>query len=504
MQNIVISLLGLSVYPTKSNYQNNSSYDLQTGDFINSIDVLLNSFDDKFIFFGTQESIKKHRDTFKDLIAEKEDVNFIEYDSQNLNDIFQKIISTIIENGDKDILFDITHSFRDSVIMSVISTIISQIVYNPNITMIYAKEEKKEKEKKYVYELVGDDILNTSNIAFILSSFVSTLRIPQLNSKYKLFEILNDFSIHLLSNQFKDIYEKDIISLESYVKENREKLFFVKDLLKKLEDIITNIKNIQDKDTYKQFLFFSEFFHCKDYYLHSVTYLIEAINYYIGLILTELKMINFDYNEYKNQTKIVSFLRLNPPKEDFNFPNEYFIDINVHIIDKFYNLREEVAKIRHNLAHININQDYGEIKEKLQNLIDEFSTLVENRILYNFDETEKNKTLTVKYNLEEYEKELKKLTLNNQNPAKLQTTLKKYENNSLNDLTMFNQNKLQSFMDNNHNNISILFQHKEKRELLLKEKDINEVVKNRQENNASSKTNKSKGFRIVKKGKENL
>ena len=172
MHQIVISLLGLSIYETKSNYQNNSSYKLQTGEFINSIDVLLNSFDneEKFIFFGTEKSINKHKEAFEKLIV-KMNVTFIEYDSQNLNDIFYKIISTIIDHKENEILFDITHSFRDSVIMSVISTIVSQIVYNPNIAMIYAKEV--EKFKKYEYEQVSEDILDTSNIAFILSSFIT-------------------------------------------------------------------------------------------------------------------------------------------------------------------------------------------------------------------------------------------------------------------------------------------------------------------------------------------
>lgn len=433
----------------------------------------------------------------------KKNVDFIEYNSQNLNDIFEKIISTIIKNRDKEILFDITHSFRDSVIMSVISTIISQIVYNPNIIMIYAKEI--EKYTKYAYELVGDEILNTSNIAFILSSFVSTLRIPQLNSKYKLFKILNDFSIHLLSNQFKEIYEKDILSLEEYINDKREELFFVKDLLNELEKIVLDIKKIKDKDTYKQFLFFSKFFHSKDYYLHSATYLIEAINYYIGQVLTEFKIIDFDYNEYENQTKIVSFLKLIPSKSGFRFPNEYFIDINVHVIDKFYYLRKEVAEIRHNLAHININKHYDKIKENLKNLIDGFSSLIEEKILYNLDTTQNNKLLTVKYNLEKYEEELKKITLNNQIPARLQTTLKKYQNNLLSDLTVFNQNKLQEFMDNNHHEISKLFQYRDNRKLFLKEEDINEVIKNQKENNIPSVTTTSnKGLRIIKKAKENL
>ena len=473
MHQIVISLLGLSVYDTKSNYKNNSSYDLKSGEFINSIDVLLNSFNnrERFIFFGTEESIDKHKEVFKDLISNK-DVTFIEYDSQNLNDIFYKIISTIIDNKENEILFDITHSFRDSVIMSVISTIVSQIVYNPNITMIYAKQEKEN----YVYELVGDDILNTSNIAFILSSFISTLRLPPLSSKYELFEILNNFSIHLMSNQFKSIYETDIVNIKKFIQNNEEKLFFVKDLLEELENIVLNIEATKNKDTYAQFLFFAKFFFEKDYYLHSATYLIEAITYYIGYVLTELKMIDFNYHEYDNQTKIVGFLRATPSQKDFKFPNEYFIDINIDIINKFYGLREKVAKIRHNLAHININQDYSEVKEKLDNLIKDFSNLINEKILYKFDITEEKKKYTVKYALELYEHELNNLIINNQNPAKLQTVIKKFEEEKLDDLTMFEREKLKKFINTNYIKISELLQLKEDRKLLQQDISVQMII----------------------------
>jgi len=461
---MILSLLGLSVYDTKSRYENSTNFKINKGDFVNSTDVLLHSFEDeKFIFLGTDRSKEVHEEKFSELIA-KRDVQFIEYDQHDLNDIFIKIMNTLIENRDEKIVFDITHSFRDSVIMSVISTIISQIVYRRDISMIYAKEV--EKFKVYRYELVSEDILNTSNIATILSTFLSTFKVPSLNSKYELYTILNDFSTHLVSNQFKDIYEKDIPALEGFIKENKEKLFFIEPLLDKLGDLLKNIKETKTKNTYEQFIFFSELFYHKDYFLHSSTYLIEAITYHIGAVFKELHYITFDVIDYENQQKIVSLLKLNYNTKDFNFPNEYFVDINIEMFNKFYLLREKVAKIRHNLAHINIYQDYGTIERDLKNAIVEYNSLVDSKILYTLDKTLDRKKETVKYKLEQYYVRTKKYNKINQSFSKLEKIINKHNDNKLSDLTNYKIDQLSNFIKKNKDEIQNLFDAKKNRKLL--------------------------------------
>jgi len=469
MEKVVISLLGLSVKAdSKPLYRNNTDVELQDGYFINSIDVLLHSFsDNKFIFFGTKEAIDQHKKVFNDLIANKK-VEFVEFDDKNLNDIFYRIITIIQENKDSHILFDITHSFRDSVIMSVLSTIISQIVYSPHIKMIYAKEIKRFQE--YQYELVSEEILNTSNIAFILSSFISTLRIPSLSSKYELYEILHNFSNHLLSNQFNEIFKEDIGILKDYIQRNRENLFFVSNLLQEMEQMIQAIESIRDKALYEQFLFFSNFFLEKDYFLHSSSYLIEAIGLYIGHVLTELKIIDFDYTLYANQQKIKGLLNLQPSNNDFTFPNEYFVDINVKIIDEFYYLRNEVADIRNNLAHINVNQQYKDIKDRLSNAIKTFENLIEAEVLYKLDTTDKNKQYTVTYQLQAIQKEVKKFKYPKATSVpKIQTIFERYEKGEIDKLqSLMDIKKLKNYINKNRDRIKALLDKQKNRELILK------------------------------------
>jgi len=481
---MILSLLGLSVYDTKSYYRNSTKFTISEGDYINSIDVLLHSYKDKkFIFLGTEESIKKHQDKFKDLI-EQRDVKFEKYTNGDLNDIFIKIMNTLIEYKEEDITFDITHSFRDSVIMSVISTIVSQVIYKPNISMIYAKElPKKEDIKQYEYTLVSDEFLNTANIATLLTTFLSTLKLPPLNSKYKLYDILNNFSTHLVSNQFKDIYEIDVIEINKFIKENKKKLFFIEPLLDKLEEFVCNIKNTENKTTSEKFLFFSELFVEKDYFLHSSTYLIEAITYYIGEVFKELSYINFDVDEYANQTKIVALLKLNHNQKDFNFSNEYFIDINIDTINKFYNLRETVANIRHNLAHINIELNYGDIKKELEDAISDYKSLIKQKLLYNLDKTEDKKKHTVKYQIELLQKELNKLNKQKMSFVKIDKVFSKYKENRLSDLTLYEISELQKFCKNYEEQYNKLNRSKSERNLLLLDIKEKSELQSKQENN---------------------
>ncbi len=468
---MILSLLGLSVYDTTSYYKNSTKFKIIEGNYVNSIDVLLNSYKNKkFIFLGTEESIKKHQDKFIDLINQR-DVEFKKYENGNLNDIFIQIMNTLIKYKDENIIFDITHSFRDSVIMSVISTIISQVIYKPNISMIYAKElSKKDNIKQYEYTLVSDEFLNTANIAILLTTFLSTLKLPPLNSKYELYNILNNFSIHLVSNQFKDIYEVDLIEINRFIENNKEKLFFIKPLLDELKKFMEDIRETEKKNTSEKFIFFSKLFLDKDYFLHSSTYLIEAIIYNIGEVFKDLGYIDFDVDEYANQKKIVALLKLNYSQKDFNFPNEYFIDININTINKFYNLREQVANIRHNLAHINIEQDYGNIKKELEDAISEYNNLREMKLLYKLDKTDDKKRDTIKYQLEILQKELNKLNKQGFSFVKIDKVFNKYKENKLSDLTLYNIQELKFFCEQYKNKYDKLAQEKKDRNFLLIEK----------------------------------
>jgi len=488
---MILSLLGISVFAdSKSKYQNNTNLSIKIGEYINSIHVLLENYpNEKFIFLGTKEAIQKHKDVFKNLIDDR-NVSFEEINGNDLNSIFLSIINILIKYKDEKIIFDITHSFRDTVLMSVISTIVSQSIYNPNIEMIYAKEI--ERFKLYQYELVSEEILNTSNIAIILSTFLDTLRVPNLKSKYQLNSILSDFSNHLLSNQFKNIYETDIPSLKGFIQTNQSHLFFAKPLLENLNEFILEIENTKSKDNYEKFLFFTKLFYKKNYFLHSATYLIEGITYYIAFTLKQLNYIEFDVDNYANQQKIVALLKFVPSMQDFNFPNEYFIDINYKVFKKFTSLRDKVAEIRHNLAHINIHQNYGEIKKELKNLIDEYENLIKNKELFNLDKTLDKKHCTIKYKLDQYKKQLNKYSKVPNSNTKIDTFIKKYEDKKLSDLTTFEIDKLKNYLNKNYKEIRKLLDKKANYIYLVddcKNKNISQPAKKTTNSTTKQKVN---------------
>lgn len=477
---MVLSLLGLSVYDTTSSYENATKFPIKSGDFINSCHCLLESFNnEKFIFLGSQESINKHQEDskFQELFSLR-NVTTKAINTDNLNDVFTVIMGVIIEHKSEKIIFDITHSFRDTIIMSVISTFLSQTIYSLNTTIIYAKDVKKNDNipEDFIYETLND-IFHTSNTALIVTTFLNTLKVPPIDKESKIYKILNKFSIRLLSNQFSDIYKDDIPNLLKFIDLNKNKLFFIEPYLKQLKELLINIEYTKDKEIYEKFIFFSELFLEKNYLLHTSTYLIEAITYYIGKVLQDKEYINFDFSTYENQNKIVNLLKLTHSKDDFIFPNEYFIDINSPTFNQFSTLRDKVAKIRHNLAHINIIEQYGEIEKDLEELIKEFKSLIEEKKLENLIEKDDLKKYSVDYCLKQiYDFKIKPLKDRNRSSnTKIETILKKYRENKLSDLKEFNQEKIKNFMEKEAQNIEYLQELKKKKKLLLEKSDLEKL-----------------------------
>ena len=200
----------------------------------------------------------------------------------------------------------------------------------------------------------------------------------------------------------------------------------------------------------------------KDYFLHSSTYLIEAITLYIGKSLKKQGYINFDVDEYANAQKIVNLIKFQPDLKNFNFPNEYFVDINYKTFLRFANLRDKVANIRHNLAHINMTQSYGEIKKELTELIKEFKFLIDKEVLFNLDTSENKKINTVRFKIEQYQNKLKNFKLNSKvSVPKIETVFERYKNNELDKLqAILKIDDLIKFLAKNESKLNKLFEDK--------------------------------------------
>ena len=400
------------------------------------------------------------------------DNNFLIKDPNDDKGFFA-IINEAIKDYD-EVIFDVSHGFRHLPLLALISLIVENIENPKKIKkVLFAQEKITFKEYKFI-DL--KDYLNISNIALILRSFLSTYKVPELDMDIKIYKVLKDFSIHLTSNQFNEIFTKDIQNLKTELKTAKNSLFFVSKLLDELEVFVTKIEDIKNKSAYEKFLFFAKLFMDKGYMLHSSTYLIEGITYYIADALSIQKYINFDTKLYENQTKIVGLLKLNYSSKDFNFPNEYFIDINIEKINKFYTLRNNIAEIRHNLAHINIDKTYDDIENDLKKYIVTFDEFIAKKEFYSFDKTLDKKYFTVRFLLKQYYKEIKTFANNQDKISKLETIIKKYNKNSLNDLTTFDHKKLKVFCEQYSQEIETLLHKKQNRKYLISFKEIQKLT----------------------------
>jgi len=441
-------------------------------EYFNTFPLLIDKYskDDKYelIALWTKEA----KQAQEDVLEFYSDIDYTFLDKYKIDDPnedkkFFELINSVINDDYDEIIFDVSHGFRHLPLLAIIGLIIENIENPKKISKIlFAQEIIPFKKYKFI-DLKG--YLDISNIALILRTFLSTFKVPDLKIDMPLYILLKDFSTHLTSNQFKDIFDSDIPKLKEQLKKEEGNLTFVKSLVNELEILLNNIADIKNKNEYKKFIFFSKLFLNKEYFLHSSTYLIEGITYYLGEVFDSKKYIEFDTKEYSKQNKIVNFLKLNYTSKDFNFPNDYFVDINIETINRLSTLRDSIADIRHNLAHINISKEYGEIKEELKEYLQEFENIIKSKEWYNLNSMDTDKVYTVKYKLEDLQNQIKNLSkIPNASLPKLENLLKRYDENTLDKLTNLDINKTKKFMESNEKSIRELLENRKERNLFLK------------------------------------
>ncbi len=442
-------------------------YTLTKERYINMLPVICEIFsDEQIIPIYTEKAKTIQQDV---LVYEKCQTDMLNNTDGYIEDekAFQAIfarINSILKKYDK-VIVDITHGFRHLPILMTINLIVENIQHVGKIEhLLFAKENEPYKE----YEIIDlKEYLDISNIALVIRSFLSTFKVPDLQIDYVLYDLLKDFSIHLTSNQFREIFENDIPSLQEEINlVKNDKLYFLKELLEEIEKLLLDIKSIQNAEDYEKFIYFSKLFVEKDYLLHSSTYLIEGITHYLNKVFDKQKLSTFDAKVYGEQQKLISLLRLNYSKKDFNFPHPYFVDINIEVFNELNTLRENIAEIRHNLAHINISKTYGELKRDIVKYIKELQKIIEEKKFYNLETEEVKKIYTVKYILEQYASQGKKFVTNDSVP-KLETLMRKYQEKTLENMTGIDLVGMKQFLQKNSEEINRLFKYKDDRQLLL-------------------------------------
>ncbi|MBL0709343.1 MAG: CRISPR-associated DxTHG motif protein [Sulfurimonas sp.] len=420
--------------------------DLKTNKFHNTFPLFIeysksNDFD--LVALHTRESKEAQEIVLKnEKLAYTFDKDCCIEDNNNNKEIFSIINKNIAKYN--EIIFDVSHGFRSLPILAIINLIVENTLFPEKIKhILFAQEEVMYKE----YKLIDlKEYLDIANISTVLTTFISTLKVPEIVSSYKLYSLLKEFSIHLTSNQFSTIFSDDIPMLRQEINEKREELFFIKSLLEKLELFLTDIEDIKEKEDYEKFLFFSKLFLDKQYFLHASAYMIEGLTYYCGYALNRVKLIDLDLKEYANQQIVVSFMKMQKNSKEIQYPNIYFMDINSKEIAKFTNLRNTIADIRHNLAHINTQKKYSELDDELKCALKEFHRLVNSEVLENLNYSEDKKIYTVTYKIEKIEKHLKRYFYPNSSIPKFETVWDRYEADELGKLNPEDMSGLKEFI----------------------------------------------------------
>lgn len=420
---------------------------VKEGEYINSTHALLENYtNSEFMLIGTKESIEVQ----SRILTFHDNCKYYEYDQNNLNELFE-IIFQILNKTEGNIYFDITHGFRDSSIMAIITTIINQFIQNNNIKILFAREVKKHKIYQYIQI---DEYIDISKMSFILTTFKQTLKVPLLtNFNSPLYLALKNFSENIVSNQFNKILNTDYPKLIDEIKKAQNSSYsFLDELLESIYQEIRFIEDIKDQPEHIQFFYLAKLFFDKKYYLHVVSYLVEGIPLYV-------------FNHLKNKKKLAT-----------NIKYDYYLsrEINNKIafnnnFSNLYKLRNDVKNIRNNLAHINIEYQIEGAELKLGVLLEKYEKFIVNDYLSSKEiKTEETVSYKEKKNYEiiefyEYvEKEIERIV---GNKIKVRKFIKAIydgvvqKNYSLNDLQM---NKLNKFIDKNKPLLNVLNEYKTK------------------------------------------
>jgi len=403
---MIISILGMAGIDRKTEKVISSKYSVdkklsslvKKGSYINSTDALLkNNINENFILIGTEQSIKKQKEILN-LSQYQKNIVFKTYNTVDLGNVFNLVYKTIQSINDKEkIYFDITHSFRDTVIMSIISTIVHQFVHNKDISIIFAKESSDKQKSDFEYIDVTEYI-DISQMAFMLTSFHHTLNLPKLSTRIDLYTKMQDFSKHLFSNQI------NLINKHSY-KELKDALILAKEnSLSSLDNLIEEVlkeieifETIKEKEEYEMFFELSKLMCSKNYLLISSTYLVEALAHYAYFYFKKFGITNQDFS-YDTAFDIINYIQKNITNNTVNIPHKYFYCSNKDIFERFSRLVKMVKEIRNRVAHIDLTLNDPKIKFKLIRRILEFKKLVvEENIFENITTNKLKDTENCKY-----------------------------------------------------------------------------------------------------------
>ena len=374
MDHHILAILGMAGKDKNNNlttsvYNKDSALDLpqlKNGEFHNSTHCLIESFGESatYTFIGTDKSIKYQNDIFDTLphckaIFEKYPPQNLQ-DSNEIEDIFNKVLEVMKNTERQYIVLDITHGFRHQPIIASFASTLAQINTEKSITLLFAKTQGKDSQGRDSFQYISlERYSQISLIALSLQTFVQTLSVPYISSldkkEYHFIDTLTRFSNALHANAFAQIF--------GLLNETKNELNKVKNSIKfkGLENILDEVQKIlvkfemiqQSTKKHKQYYEISSLMNDKEYYLVAITYIREAILLYVLDSISEFVKKNV-YDSYKKSNAVNDLL-------NGKSPDPYIFD-DIEILKKKLNgqgflglkkMFEDIAKVRNDLVHIN-------------------------------------------------------------------------------------------------------------------------------------------------------
>ena len=379
---MIVSILGLAgtdqdgtIKTSKYSVSDDLTTLIKEGEYINATDALIKcNPQQNFILVGTDISISKQ---MKILDLDKQtNISIKKYSKTDINEVFNLVYEILKDIENEEIFFDITHSFRDTAIMSVLSTTIHEFVNNKKITIIFAKET----ENGYEYIQVNE-YLDISQMAFLLTSFHQTLNVPILQTKLSLYETMQNFSKQLFSNQINLIINETYPKLKHELQNQKNtSLTHMEHLIEEVLEELKIFENLS-KSPSQMFFELSKLMCSKNYLLIASTYLVEALPHYAYAHFKRLELIDEDF-DYYTATEVLNFINTGSPQKRLSIPHEYFYCSNATTFKQFSKLVKNVKEIRNNIAHINLQYDEKHIKFKLMKNILLYKKLIKTEKIF--------------------------------------------------------------------------------------------------------------------------
>ena len=328
----------------------------------NATEFLLEHYEGRFFFIGTQCSIDFQKTILSEALEGK-DVSYIAIGDNSLNDIFESVLTLLKEHD--NIVLDITHGFRHQPIMAIFASTLSQFLHREELEIIFAKEVETFKIYEYIYL---DTYVDVTQISLLLTGFIRTLNfIPVQSMKLLDNKVFENFSKSLLSNDLRGV-EKNYAKLakELQTLKGNEALSHIVGLLEKVETELEPLSTFANIEKHTKYLTLSTMTAEKNYLIVALAYLFESLRTYCDSQFEEVcKDIWYkdDFSRKQDIMDAITHAHYALKSNNIYQKHKNFYTHNKGVLDRVGKIYLEIRKLRNTLAHINEHKEFSDIKQ---------------------------------------------------------------------------------------------------------------------------------------------